>query len=191
MPRRKIPLIKDNYYHIFNRTIPGRKLFYSNNNYVFYLKLWQDVDFSTCCNLAAYCLMPNHYHYLLKITDPELFPRKLSYLFDKYLKTLNKFRNETGHFFSDRFKAKWIDDEQYLLSLCCYIHLNPIKANLVNSLDKWPYSNYLEFMGKRKGILWDKQFFKDFIETPSTYQEFMQSIYSEDNLEKYLFPEDD
>ena len=66
-----------------------------------------------------------------------------------------------------------------------------MKAKLVNSLDKWPYSNYFEFMDKRNGLLWDKQFFIDFVNNPFTYQEFIQSIYSEDHLGKFLFPEDD
>jgi putative transposase len=76
MPSRKAPLINSYYYHIYNRVVEGRKLFYAPQHYTFYLTLWKEVDFSPCCRLCAYCLMPNHYHYLVQITDAALFPKK-------------------------------------------------------------------------------------------------------------------
>jgi len=190
MPVRKIPLLNGNFYHIYNRTVENRPLFYSIENYLLYLKLWKEVDFSTCCRLMAYCLMPNHYHYLIQITDAALFPRKFSYLFNRYLKTLNARRGERGRYFKDRFKAKWIDNDRYVIGLCCYIHLNPLKARLVSSLDEWPFSNYLEFVGKRKGELWDRELFEIYIQSPSEYGEYMRSRYSEERLGPYIFEGD-
>ena len=57
-----------------------------------------------------------------------------------------------GPFFPARYKAKIVQDEKYLIGLCYYIHLNPLKAGLVKSLDDWPFSNYPEFVGKRNGF---------------------------------------
>ena len=190
MPSRKVPIINGNFYHIFNRVVKGRRLFYKTENYLFYLNLWKEVDFSTCCRLIAYCLMPNHYHYLIQIIDAALFPRKISYFFNRYLKSLNVSKKETGRYFENRFQAKLIDNERYLIGVCCYIHLNPIKANLVTSLDQWPFSNYLEFIGKRNGKLWDRKFFEEYIQFPSEYKEYIKSRYTEDGLGPYIFKDD-
>ena len=189
MPTRIVPLINGNFYHVYNRVIEGRSLFYSHQNYRFYLELWKDVDFSTCCRLIAYCLMPNHYHYLVQITDAVLFPKKISYFFNRYLKSLNASRKESGRYFTNRFNAKWINDERYLIGVCCYIHLNPVKANLVASVDQWPFSNYLEFIGKRKGELFDKEFFEEYIQSSVDYENYIKSRYSDESLERYVFDE--
>ncbi len=190
MPIRSVPLVNGYFYHIYNRVVEGRKLFYVNDNYLFYLRLWKEVNFSACCRLIAYCLMPNHYHYLVQITDAVLFPKKISYLFTRYLKSLNTSRKETGRYFQNRFQGKWIDDESYLTRVCCYIHLNPLKANLVQTLEQWPFSNYLEFIGKRQGELWDRDFFYTYFHSPGDYESYITSRYAEEGLAPYLFKED-
>ncbi len=189
MPKRNVPLVNDNYYHIYNRVIAGRKLFYTREDYVSYLTLWKTVEFSSCCRLISYCLMPNHYYYLIQVIDAHLFPKKMSYLFNCYLKSLNNSRNETGSYFKSRFKAKCIDNESYLMAVCAYIHLNPLKAGLITSLEQWSFSNCLEFLGKRSGTLWDKTFFAQHIQTPRNYESYLQTRYTEDGLELYIFKE--
>ncbi|MBN2029713.1 transposase [bacterium] len=190
MPRRSIPLLNNHYYHIFNRVIQGRKLFHSNDDYIHYLTLFKEIDFSLCCRLIAYCLMPNHYHYLVHIVDPKLFSKKMMFFFNKYLKSLNTSRHESGRYFVNRFKAKVIEKEQYLLKLCCYIHLNPLKAGLVQSLEDWPFSNYLDFIGRRNLELWDKRFFEKFIGSHSNYHGFIHSLWDKSELEPYIFDDD-
>jgi putative transposase len=190
MPSRKVPLINGYYYHIYNRVVENRKLFYSQNNYISYLKLWKEVDFSPCCRLITYCLMPTHYHYLVQIINAELFPKKMSYFFNRYLKSLSNLRKETGRYFDGRFQAKWVDNEEYLMAVCCYIHLNPIKTNLVASLEQWPYSNYLEFIGRRIGTLWNRAFFDQYIQSSQNYERYMASKYTEEGLGPYIFEED-
>ncbi len=76
------------------------------------------------------------------------------------------------------------------MAACCYIHLNPIKAHLVTSLEQWPYSNYLEFIRKRNGTLWDKEFFGHNIQSPQNYERYIRSQYTEEGLEPYIFEED-
>jgi len=190
MPIRKVPLIENQYYHIYNRVIEGRKLFYEEQNYILYLKLLKEVDFSSCCRLCAYCLMPTHYHYLVQITDADVFPKKMSYFLNRYLKSLSSAKDETGRYFKNRFQAKLIDNDEYLIMVCGYIHLNPIKANLVTSLAQWPYSNYLEFIGKRNGTLWDRTFFETYIRSPEQYEHYLRSKYTEKDIESYIFEKD-
>lgn len=190
MPSRKVSLLNGYYYHVYNRVVTGRKLFYTEQNYLFYLKLWKEVDFSPCCRICAYCLMPTHYHYLVRITDAALFPKKISYFFNRYLKSLNSVRQETGRYFKNRFQVRLIDTEDYLITVCGYIHLNPVKANLVTSSEQWPYSNYLEFMGQRHGTLWDQTFFGQYIQHPANYEQYLRLKYTEEGLAPYIFEED-
>ncbi|HEX9934899.1 MAG TPA: transposase [bacterium] len=190
MPRRSIPLLGDHYYHIYNRVIYGRKLFYSSQDYVDYLNLFKQIDFLSSCRLIAYCLMPNHYHYLAYIIDPELFSKKMMFFFNKFLKSLNVARHESGRYFVNRFQAKTVNNERYLIQLCCYIHLNPLKTGLVKSLEDWPFSNYLDFMGKRRGELWDKTFFDKFIGTATDYEGYIRSLWDDSKLEPYVFGND-
>jgi putative transposase len=190
MPKRIVPLLNDHYYHIYNRVEQGRKLFHSSQDYIDYLNLFKKVDFSSCCRLIAYCLMPNHYHYLVYITDFELFPKKMMFFFNKYLKFLNAARSENGRYFVNRFQEKIIENERYLIHLCCYIHLNPTKAGLVQSPEDWPFSNYLEFIGKRCGELYDKTFFEQFIGSHSEYGEFIQLEYDDSEIRQFVFEED-
>ena len=190
MPSRKVKLTNNCFYHIFNRTLDGRQLFYSNSDYIAYLKLWKEVDFTTCVRILAYCLMPNHFHYLFLITDETLFPRKISYFFNKYLTRLNALRNESGNFFKGRYQAKLVKDLQYLISLCGYIHLNPVEAGIVNVPEKWVFSNYLEFIGKRNGTLFDVELFDEYIKSSDYYVEYLKTRYSSDSLGPFLFDED-
>ena len=187
MPKRTIPLIQDCFYHVYNRVEENRKLFYTDENYSFYLKLWGKVNFKQSCRILSYCLMPTHYHYLLQILDPLLFSKKMSYFFNVYCKSLNSQRNETGRFFTNRFKVKLIDNENYLMRLCAYIHLNPVRSNLAIAPEEWPYSNFLSCIGKNEDRIADQKFFKEMILTHSDYEEFIRTRYDQEGLDVYLF----
>jgi REP element-mobilizing transposase RayT len=189
MPSRRVPLVEGCSYHVYNKVADDLQLFYSKSNYLFFLNLWQEIDFTPCCRLLAYCLMPTHYHFLVTITDPDSFSKKMSYLFNKYLKTLESVLGNTGRYFENRFQNILIDDASYLFRLCCYIHMNPVKAGLVNSLEEWPYSNYLEFVGKGDGKMWDPDFFFSHFDNYSDYEEMIKNIYSETGLDSFLFDE--
>ncbi len=189
MPKREKPLENGRFYHVYNRVAPNKKLFYSAENYTYFLKLWKKTDFTLCCRLIAYCLMPNHYHFLVQMTDAALFTKKISYVFDRYLKALNNQRKESGQYFKDRFKAKIIENENYLLAVCCYIHLNPVKAHLVDSLAEWPFLNYFEFTGMRSGVLWDEGFFEEYVVSSSDYENYLASRYNDVEIGAYIFDE--
>ncbi|MCK5145495.1 transposase [bacterium] len=155
MPKRKVPLINDHFYHVYNRVEKGRKLFYNDEHYLFFLKLWLDVDFKSSCKILAYCLMPTHFHYLLQVLDSDLFSKKMSYFFNRYCKSLNTQTNQTGNIFPNRFKAKIITDEKYLTGLCGYIHMNPVRTEMVSAPEQWPYSNYLSCIGRGEDKICD------------------------------------
>jgi putative transposase len=83
-----------------------------------------------------------------------------------------------------------VENRNYALQLCQYIHFNPNKAGLVNDISNWKYSNYLEWIGKRNGTLFcrDILLYNDL--TPDMYAEMMKEYDSQKNeklIQKYLF----
>jgi hypothetical protein len=124
-------------------------------------------------SIIAYCLMPNHYHFLLRPDGETTISQFTGTLFNAYAQALNKQTGRTGALFEGRFKDVHVDREPYLLHLCRYIHANPVKAGLVTSPEEWPYSNYPEWIGERPGTLVDQDFVDAFFPNRPDYREFV------------------
>ena len=97
----------------------------------------------------------------------------INVLFNAYVQAVNRQQGRKGTLFEGRFRHVWVDREEYLIHLCRYIHLNPVKAGLVAEIGDWPYSNYLEWIGERAGRLKDDVFIRDRFPTPEAYQRFV------------------
>lgn len=94
----------------------------------------------------AYCLMGNHYHLLLETGRPSL-SRGMRELNGQYTQAFNRRHRRAGHVLQGRYKAVLVEKEAYLLELSRYIVLNPVRARLVKSVDRWPWSSYGAVMG--------------------------------------------
>lgn len=146
-----------NYYHIYNRGINGTDLFFEQENYRHFLRLYKKYILSVA-DTFAYCLMKNHFHFLIYfkerneiavkhqssaenevLKDPS---RKLSHLFNSYAQAINKRYGRTGGLFERPFERKRIDSEDYLKKLIFYIHHNPVKHNFVEKLENYSWSSY-------------------------------------------------
>ena len=168
-----IQWLPGNYYHIYSRGARQRGIFREDANYLFVLekmgKYCQTFDLTP----IAYCLMPTHYHFLIR-QDGEnpagLLPQRI---FNSYTKAYNKRYQESGTLFEHRYQVKHVTDEKYLLHLCRYIHANPVKDGIVTGLDDWSYSNYPEWIGARDGKLFDREFVETYVETPEDYSTFV------------------
>jgi len=89
----------------------------------------------------AYCLMGNHYHLLVETLEPTL-SRGMRQLNGVYTQRFNRRHGRAGHLFGGRFKAILVEREAYLLELCRYVVLNPVRAGLVRAAKDWPWSSY-------------------------------------------------
>ncbi len=94
-------------------------------------------------------------------------------LFNGYVQAFNRQQGHSGTLFEGRAKSIEVDDEQYAIYLYRYIHLNPVVAGLVNRPEDWPYSNYLEWIGKRAGTLLDRDFVQLHYARPAEYEAFV------------------
>lgn len=153
-------------YHIYNRTVDKKPMFSSNENYIFFIRQF-DKYLSDYLKIYAYCLLGNHFHFMVKINDmTELNTfRKLSKLnkhsqkleqksthdivshqfrkfFQSYAMAFNKQQNRIGTLFQTPFKRVRIQDEKYLKDLTCYINTNAEKHDLVDNFRLWKWSSY-------------------------------------------------
>ena len=91
--------------------------------------------------LHAYCWMKNHVHLALQVTETPL-SKLMQSLSQRYTVWFNHRHERVGHLFQGRYKDILVDSDQYLLELIRYIHLNPVRANLVADPENYPYSSY-------------------------------------------------
>jgi len=185
---RHIPeFYKGNYYHIYNRGANKNPIFFEETNYRFLLKRLKKYTGKFSISMIAYCLMPNHYHFLMRQDADHTIGKCIQSVFNSYTKAINKRYNRTGTLFEGPYRAIHIDDQYYLLYLCRYIHRNPLEANLVKYPEEWVYSNYLEWVDKRSGNLFNKEFQEDFFSDKLRYAEFVTGNNNVPELGKYLF----
>lgn len=167
--------IKGNYYHVYNRSVTGHNLFYEPDDYFHLLRLVKKYQKRYSVRMVAYCLMPNYYHFLVRQESDIPVSRFLQTLFNAYVQGLNNKMGRKGTLFEGSAKCKWIDKEEYLLQICRYIHVNPIKHNVVENLEEWEYSNYLEFIGIRNGSIFDKGFLMNVFIDHEDYRDWVEN----------------
>ena len=185
MPYRNIAFAQGQYYHIFNRGAGKSKIFFVEDNYRYLLDLIQKYMGKYDISMIAYCLMPNHYHFLLRQMAGEPISKFINVLFNSYVQALNRQQDRTGTLFGGRFKHICLDDWNYLSHLCRYIHRNPVKAGLVSAPEDWVYSNFREWIGLRNSELKDDAFIQTHFPNPEEYMLFVNDIRDEEkNLGK-------
>ena len=129
------------YYHIMNRGNKGDNIFLSDGDYEEYIELLGEYARRDRIRILAYCLMPNHFHLLIQ--DPfELISFFMKGLQGRYAQYLNKKKKNRGHIFQDRFKSIIVDKKSYLLEVSRYIHLNPVKAHIMETPGMYKWSSY-------------------------------------------------
>ncbi|RAM51793.1 MAG: transposase [Hapalosiphonaceae cyanobacterium JJU2] len=172
MPRRKTSLQTGNFYHIYNRGNNHQIIFFERESYIYFLRLVKEHLITKAVDIVAYCLMPNHYHFLVYLRDETLSDAMKS-LSLSYTKAINKRFNRSGVLFQGRFQSIHIQQTDYLINLSRYIHLNPVKAGLVEKPEEWEFSSYLEYVGMRRGMLPKTEYIKTLILEELDYQQFL------------------
>jgi REP element-mobilizing transposase RayT len=103
--------------------------------------------------MLAYCLMDNHYHFVLHTRRANL-SLLMRHINGVYTQAFNRQHNKVGHLFQDRFKAILVDRDAYLLEVCRYVELNPARANLVKKPEAWAWSSYRAHVGLETSPVW-------------------------------------
>lgn len=131
----------DAVYHVTSRGNARNDIFHSDADREAFLEILSGnvKRFNWLCH--AYCLMDNHYHLLIETPDGNLF-RGMRQLNGVYTQKYNWLHQKTGHVFQGRYKAILVEKESYLLELCRYVVLNPVRAGMTEKAEQWVWSSY-------------------------------------------------
>lgn len=178
MPYRQTVFAQDQIYHVFNRGVAKVPIFFSSRDYVRFLLLTDYYRFSNTptsfshliklpieerqplmdtlhkdnnlqVEILSFCLMPNHFHFLLKQKTEKGITNFMGNIQNSYVKYLNIKKGRTGPLFQSAFKAVRIDTEEQLLHVSRYIHLNPSTGYLIEpeNLIEYPWSSLAFYSG--------------------------------------------
>ena len=165
MDTRKTQLKPNCYYHIYNRGINGCNIFLEDKNYNYFL-LKYAIYVYTFVETHAYCLLKNHFNFLIKVRSESeirnflngkneaktiewIISNAFSSLFKSYSQAINKVYNRSGGLFEEPFHRIEIDNNKYLSKLIWYIHYNPQKHGFVNDFRDYPFSSYHSFLSNK------------------------------------------
>ena len=187
MPRRDVPLVAGEIYHLYNRGNNRQDIFMERENYLFFLRrirtylVGQTSEVSETSEvwpawttIIAYCLMPNHFHMLVRPHDDQL-SRRMQRLLISYTKAMNRRYERVGALFQGQFRAVHVDRDPYLLHLSRYVHLNPVVAELAERPQDWEFSSYRDIAGLRQGTLPKPDIVLSQFPDPGAYQAFVES----------------
>lgn len=194
--------VENEYYHIFNRGNNKRSIFKDAQDYAVFMRFFWDLVKKPYGPLSqkpsdvvplCYCLMPNHFHFLMKQTSKSGITNFMKRLVVKYVMYFNKKYERVGRLFQSVFKARHIGDEAYLLHLSRYIHVNPIE--ITRKLSSYPYSSYSTYLGLQKNDLLNTKdilgYFKSArrlsLRRLSSYQEFVENYDPQGITLEYIY----
>lgn len=168
------------YYHVINRGNSGENIFSTKRDREKFLEYLGAATQRFSLIIHTYCLMTNHYHLVVETPEANL-SRAIQWLNVSYATYFNTKRKRAGHLFQGRFKAILVDADNYLVQLCRYIHLNPVRVKMVERPVDYPWSSYAAFIGKRKAQEWLDlgmlgHFGKNKRQAMKSYQIFVEEI---------------
>jgi putative transposase len=181
MPEPRILLQPECCYHLYNHAVGSDLLFTDNSDYLYFFNKLKKYIVPVA-DIFGYCLMPNHFHLIIRIKNKEKIEKILeekfisgikvnelslnnpdflnewlsrifSNFFNAYAKYYNRKNNRRGSIFKRAFQRKAITDLNYLCKLICYVHQNPVAAGLTDHPSAWIYSSYNAIIGTRKTLI--------------------------------------
>ncbi len=185
---------ENEYYHVFNKGLQKEKIFLDKQDreiLLYYLRVYlvnpdkiqakyprlplrlQAKNLNSQITLIAYCLMPNHFHFLLKQTTKDAISKLMRQIINAYTLYFNKKYTRTGPLFEGRYKAVRIPSDNLLLHIARYIHLNPVVANLVDNPENFAWSSHKDYIMKANSDLISSNPILGHFKSLKTYQQFI------------------
>jgi putative transposase len=225
MPRR-IQIAPFEYYHLYQRGVDGRLVFEDEEDYLRFIVLLFFANSTERVNLrsvrdrtfadqfvaegtekivdiGAYCLMPNHFHVLVREIGEGGISKYMQKLMTAYTMYFNKKYGRKGSLFGSGYRAEHVTDDRHLKYLFAYIHLNPLslhdpnwrkkgvtnKKTVQGYLQEYIYSGYLDWCGgdRSQCSILSPESFPQYFEEPDSFSEFIQEWVSFSELEHELF----
>ena len=134
------------FYHAMLRGNDGKQIFFSDEDREYFYFLLNEGIKRYGYRIHAFCLMNNHIHLAVQIGDISL-SKVMQNLSFRYTRRINQLQKKVGHLFQGRFKAIVVDADNYLVGLIRYIHLNPVRAKMVNQAEDYFWSSHRAYLG--------------------------------------------
>lgn len=195
MPYRREILATGEIYHIFNRSnykVPifrnGKTIARFTEAMIYYLQPQPSLRFSIyrknknnyqinpqhfLVKIISYCLMPNHFHFLVRQEKDGGIQKYFQKLINSYSHYFNLKNQQKGHLFESPFKARRVETEEQLIHLSRYIHLNPVSDFLVRDPKDYPYSSYSWYLGGNPPSWFDHSLVTSHFPHKRGYEEFV------------------
>lgn len=200
---RRVIFANEEIYHVFNRGIEKRLTFLDNwefrratevleyyrfSNLPLRFSHYSKLDTETkslmskkinklnkYVEILSYCLMPNHFHFLLRQLTDNGISKFIANFTNSYTKYFNTKHNRTGPLFQGLFKAVHIEDDEQFIHVSRYIHLNPVSAYLIeiDNLEKYIWSSYPEYINMANSGFVEKEAVLNFFSDIKHYQQFI------------------
>lgn len=143
----------DAVYHVMNRGLARQSVFRDPNDFENFLQVLGETHALWGVEVFAYCLMRNHYHLCLRTPIANL-GRVMRHVNGLYTQRFNRAHRRDGPLFRGRYKAIVVEAEVYLAAVIRYIHLNPVKAKLVKSPERYPWSSHARYLNSPSAPPW-------------------------------------
>jgi REP element-mobilizing transposase RayT len=175
------------WYHVMNRGRRGEAVFQSKDDYQRFINILLEAVELFSLSISAYCLMTNHYHLLVQTPDANL-SRCMRHVNGIYTQRFYAQYGYDGQLFRGRYKAILVGEDRYLLQLVHYIHNNPLRAGIAQSLDQYEWSSHRGYLSKAKKWDWlHKQFLLSMLSKDSKFQfKRYRSFMAEDEEKTFL-----
>ena len=193
MPSRTVPFVNGEYYHIFNRGVAKMPIFINALDYKRFTKtiLYYQIDGhkpklsrfllmktplkenNKIVEIISYCLMPNHFHFLLRQSKEGGITEFISKLSNSYTKYLNTKHNRVGPILQGEFKSVHIDSNEQLIHISRYIHLNPLVGYITIHIETYTWSSYPEYIGIDDTRVCLKEIILDQFKSTQEYKKFV------------------
>ncbi len=186
---RSTQFFEGGYFHVYNRGVDKRVVFLRYGQYLRFVQTMRSILFTGSATprlktnqslalnkkvrIIAYCLMPNHYHFLVQELEDGGITEFMHKLDTSYTKYFNMNNHRTGRLFEYTFKAKEIESDEVLLHVARYIHLNPVVAHLVQKPDEWKWSSHKEYVDIEVSKLCDSSVILSFFKDIDSYKTFV------------------
>ena len=166
------------FYHVTSRGNERKRIFYAKSDYEKFKSNLEEAQEKYGFLLHCYVLMTNHYHLTIETPNGNL-SKVMHYINASYTNYINRKRRRSGHLFQGRYRAILVDQEAYLLELSRYLHLNPVRANLVAKPEDYSYSSYRCYISGKKEEIISRDLIltmmsKNYEDAPRCYKEFVE-----------------
>ena len=180
MRGRNVQFAAGHYYHLYNRGANRSTIFPGDLDYLDFLQRLRRNAALHGTALIAWCLMPNHFHLLVRQDGEDLSGHMVQCTCNGYAQAFNRRYGHSGTLFQGRFQRILVDSDEYLRHLCRYIHANPVKDGFALAPELWPYSNYADWTGQRRAVAMDRValecgFVVEFFGSVEHYKAFLAS----------------